>query len=59
MTIIYTILSLMFLSMVFMCYQMVTAPIMDDNGNILDKDGNIINKKGKVIVKKEDRNMNQ
>jgi len=58
MTIIYTILSLMFLSMVFMCYQMVTAPIMDDNGNILDKDGNIINKKGKVILKKEDQNKN-
>jgi len=59
MTIIYTILSLMFLSTVFIGYHMVTAPIMDDNGNILDKDGNIINEKGKVIVKKEDRNKNQ
>lgn len=55
MIIIYTILSLLFISFGFIAYHMVKAPLMDDDGNLLDVDGNIINEKGEIIVKKEDR----
>lgn len=54
MTIIYTILSLLLISIGFIAYHMSNAPLMDDNGNLLDKDGNIVNEKGEIIIKKED-----
>jgi hypothetical protein len=54
MTIIYTILSLLFLSVGFISHHMSKAPLMDDNGNLIDKDDNIVNEKGQIIVKKED-----
>lgn len=58
MIIIYSILSLSFISFGFIAYHMVNTPLMDDDGNLLDVDGNIINEKGEIIVKKEDQNRN-
>jgi hypothetical protein len=56
MIILYSIISLLLISMGLIIYHMTTAPIMDDDGNIVDEDGNILNEKGQIIVKKEDRN---
>jgi hypothetical protein len=58
MTILYYIIAAVLLASVIFVYGMLTAPMMDEKGNLIDKEGNIVDDHGRIIksieeIKKE------